>query len=200
MVADTTQEAHSQTKAAANANPLHAILEANKQKGLWPLFHYIVRLHYVLREKILMKSKFRFLILTLALICQSSTFAQGLPEDASPVRVLRAALGLNQDQVTALNTLLRERAAAIKSTNDQVHLLQEELEGILQGDAPDPLEVGELVLAIRMERAEIGQHHAQFQEAFRSLLTPRQIERIGHIHRIAMANRAAEALRQLRLR
>ena len=147
-----------------------------------------------------MKFKILFLTLTLVLAYESSLFAQHLPSDASPVRVLRVALDLTDDQVSEIRNLMEVRTIAIKSTTDQIHLHQAQLEEVVQSDAPDPLEVGELVLTVRLLREEIGQHHEQFQVAFRSLLTPLQMERLGHIQRIAMANRAAEALGQLKLR
>lgn len=147
-----------------------------------------------------MKSRQLFLTLILVLICVNPLFARDLPTDASPLRVLKAALHLTEDQVTELRGFLEVRAAAIDATTDQIHLLQAQLEEILKSDAPDPLEVGELVLETRVLRGEIGQHHEEFRAAFGDLLTPEQEERIGHINRIALANRAAEVLSQLRLR
>ena len=85
-------------------------------------------------------------------------------------------------------------------TTEQVQLLQKQLEEILKSDAPDALEVGEIVMETRDLGKEIGQAQETFQSDFRALLTPEQIGRIGNINRIALANRAAEALRQLKLR
>ena len=110
------------------------------------------------------------------------------------------ALDLTEDQVIEIRALVETRAVEIKSIADQIHMLQRQQEEALKSDAPDPMEVGELVLAVRMLRQEIRRHQEDFRMAFRLLLTPRQMERVGHINRIALANRAAEALSQLGLR
>ena len=147
-----------------------------------------------------MKSRFLFLTFILIAVCVNPLFARDLPADASPVRVLKIALHLTEDQVAGLRGLLEIRAIENDGTTDQIQLLQAQLEEILQSDAPDALEVGELVLETRVLRKEIGQHNEEFRVAFRDLLTPEQKERIGQINRIALANQAAEALKQLRLR
>ena len=147
-----------------------------------------------------MKSRFLFLTFILIAVCVNPLFARDLPADASPVRVLKIALHLTEDQVAGLRGLLEIRAIENDGTTDQIQLLQAQLEEILQSDAPDALEVGELVLETRVLRKEIGQHNEDFRVAFRDLLTPEQKERVGQINRIALANHAAEALKQLRLR
>ncbi len=147
-----------------------------------------------------MKFKILFITLTLGLVCGGSLLAKGVSADASPMRVLRAALDLTEDQVIEIRALVEARAVEIKSIADQIHMLQRQQEEALKSDAPDPMEVGELVLEVRMLRAEIGKHREDFRMAFRLILTPRQMERVGHINRIALANRAAEALSQLGLR
>ena len=74
------------------------------------------------------------------------------------------------------------------------------MEEILRSDVHDPLAVGEIVLDIRALQAEMGQIQAAFRTNFNALLSPDQHQRIAQINRIALANRAAEALTQLRLR
>lgn len=147
-----------------------------------------------------MKSRLVFLTLTLALTCGSPLYAMEPPPEAKPLQVLRAALNLTEEQVTDIRDLLQLRADAIDATSEQIQLLQAQMEEILQSDTPDPLEVGEIVLETRDLRKEISQHQEDFQSDFHLLLIPEQIQRIGHINRIDLANRAAEALRQLRLR
>ena len=148
-----------------------------------------------------MKIKLLFITLTLGLVCGGSLLAQGAPTDTSPVRVLRAALDLTEDQVIEIQALIKARAVEIELISDRIHQLQRQQEEAMKSDRPaDPLEVGELVLEVRMLRQEIRRTHEDFRMAFRLVLTERQIERIGRINRIALANRAAEALSQLGLR
>ena len=147
-----------------------------------------------------MKSKLVFLTLTLVLTCTSPLYAMEPPKEVKPLQVLHAALDLTQEQVTDIRGLLQIRADAVGTTTEQVQLLQKQLEEILKSDAPDALEVGEIVMETRDLGKEIGQAQETFQSDFRALLTPEQIGRIGNINRIALANRAAEALRQLKLR
>ncbi len=146
-----------------------------------------------------MKSRLLFPVIILVLVCANPLFAKGLPDEASPVRVLKAALNLTEEQITGLRGMLEARSAATAATKEQIRLLEEQLQEILQSEEPDPLEVGELVLETRLLRGEFGQHQEEFRVAFRDLLTVEQKERIRHIHRIALANQAAEALSKLKL-
>ena len=124
-------------------------------------------------EEISMKHKFLFIALILFIVSSGPLLAQGMPADAAPpVAVLRAALDLSKEQVGDIRGLIEERAKAIRPIEEQVRLLQRELDAAMNNDAPDPLEVGDLVLEIRMLRREIWQHREDFRQAFQLLLTP----------------------------
>ena len=71
-----------------------------------------------------MKFKLLFITLTLGLVCGGSLLAKGVPADASPVRVLRAALDLAEDQIIEIRALVEARAVEIKLIADRIHLLQ----------------------------------------------------------------------------
>ncbi len=154
----------------------------------------------VSQENFNMKSKLAFLTLTLVLICTGPLYAAEPRSEANPLQILRAALDLTQEQVTDIRGLLEIRADAIGTISEQIQLLQKQLEEILKDDTADALEVGEIVLETRDLRKEIGQAQESFQSDFRALLTPEQVGRLGNINRVALATKAAEALRQLRLR
>lgn len=62
----------------------------------------------ILKETLTMKSRLLLIALGLLFICQSPLFAQDRASDASPVRVLRAALGLTEDQAVQLRQLIEE--------------------------------------------------------------------------------------------
>jgi len=146
-----------------------------------------------------MKKTALFIVLV-AVLGGGQLFAQRIPEDAPPELVLKIVLDLTDDQVMAIQRLAEARATAVEPIVDRLHQREAEMEAVLTSDAPDPLAVGQLVLTIRALQDEIGRHHDAFREGFRSILTPDQMERVGHINQVALANRAAEALNQLGLR
>ena len=141
-----------------------------------------------------------FLAVSLALIFSTSLYAQDRRDEASPVRALKVALDLTEDQVFGLRSLVEVRADVNRSINEQLNVLQEQLEAAIGSDEPNALEIGEFMLDIRSLREELGQNQGDFQTGFRDMLTPEQLERIAHIHRIELATRAAEALGHLHLR
>lgn len=144
-----------------------------------------------------MKSRLLFATLILVLVCGNPLFAREKPADVSPLRVVKAALQLTEDQVTELRVLLQTRAVEVAATTSEIDALQAQLKAIFESNAPDPVEVGELVLETRALREEIGQYQEDFKLAFENLLTPEQHARAGRIHGIALATKAAKALSQL---
>ena len=82
---------------------------------------------------------------------------------------------------------------------EQIKIFEQALKEMLNSDLPDSAAVGDLVLDIQMLRQEIAGHRQSFREGFHMLLTAEQIERIGNIHKVALATRAAQALGQLGL-
>ena len=147
----------------------------------------------------MMKSRLLLITLGLLLFCQSPLFAQDRPSDVSPVRVLRAALGLTEDQAVQLRELIGARTAAIKDNKDQIKLLQQQIDEEIHSDAPDPQIIGEMVLMVSMLKQDVGQHQEDFQMAFRAMLTEEQLKNLVQVKRIALYNRAAEVLDHLKL-
>lgn len=146
-----------------------------------------------------MKTKLLLASLALALAFTSSVVAEEAYDRVQPVRVLKQALNLGDEQVTALRELIEDRHADVRASNEEIRELQAQLEELLKSEAPDQAEAGGLVLDIRELKQEIGQGHQAYQQSFRDLLTPEQVERLGHIHRIAMADNAADVLNKLNL-
>ena len=146
-----------------------------------------------------MKSKLLLATLALAVAFSGSVVADEAYDKVPPARVLKVALNLDAEQMTASRELIKNRAAEVKVINEEITELQSQLEELLKSDAPDQMEVGGLVLDIRALKQEIGQGHEVYQQSFRGLLTPMQVERLGHIHKIAIADRAADVLHELKL-
>ena len=146
-----------------------------------------------------MKTRLMLAALTLAIAFSGSVVAEQPNDKAQPARVLKVALNLDDEQLVALRDLIESRAAEVKAIAEEVHELQSQLEELVKSDDPDPAEVGGLVLDIRTLKQEIGAGHAAYQQSFRDILTPEQVERLGHINRIALADRAGEVLHKLKL-
>ena len=145
--------------------------------------------------------KLKLLIVTLALAIAFTGSAVAEPPDgeAHPARVLKVALNLDDEQLIDLRDIIESRAAEVKTIKEEVHELQAQLEELVKSDDPDPAEVGGLVLDIRTLKQEIGEGHAAYQQSFRDILTSDQVERLSHISRIALADRAGEVLHKLKL-
>ena len=146
-----------------------------------------------------MKSNLLTLTLSLAILFTGSVFADKPNDQPPPVRVLKIALDLSDQQVADLRDLIQARALEVRGVNGEIQEVQADLEELLKSDAPDPAEVGGLVLDILALKQEIGQGHEAYQQSFRDILTPEQVERLGHINRIALADRAGKVLHKLRL-
>jgi len=146
-----------------------------------------------------MKSIFLLVILTLSIAITGSVFAEPPHDEVNPIRVLKAALNLDDDQIMALGEIIQTRATEVKAIKAEIHETQALLEDLLKNEEPDQAEVGGLVLDIRALKQEVGQGHAAYQQSFLDLLTEMQHQRLGHIRRIQVAERAADVLQHLKL-
>jgi len=144
-----------------------------------------------------MKHKYVLITLFFMLVTSGALFAHNEPVDVPPFAILKSVLNLSEEQVVEIRGLVEARAEAIRPLAEQIKIFEEALKEILNGDLPDPTAVGDLVLDMQMLRQEIEGHQQSFKEAFHMLLTDEQIDRIGHIHKVALATRAAQALGQL---
>ena len=146
-----------------------------------------------------MKHKYVLITLFLTMVFSGLAFAHNDPADAPPLAILKTVLDLSQEQLGEIRGLVQERAAAVQPLAEQVKIYEKELKETLDGDSPDSVVIGDLVLDIQMLRQEIEGHQQIFRQGFRMLLTAEQVDRIGNIHKVALAVRAAQALGQLGL-
>lgn len=156
-----------------------------------------------------MKAVITAMALMLALLCCENAASQSdrvtdrltdRPFEATPLQVLRVALDLSPDQLSEIRALLHDRTELIGPLSRQINTLQAHLEEIFAMDAQDPQAIGEIVLELQALQAERGRILASFSEDFHLLLTAEQREHLAWINRVALANRAVEALNQLQLR
>lgn len=146
-----------------------------------------------------MKHKYVLITLFFMLVTSGALFAHDDPADVPPLAILKNVLNLTEEQVGETRGLMEVRAEAVRPLAEQIKIYEKALKELLNGGLPDPTAVGDLVLDTQMLRQEIAGHRQNFREAFHLLLTAEQIERIGHIHEVALATRAAQALGQLGL-
>ncbi|MGB7451127.1 MAG: hypothetical protein WBM36_03260 [Lysobacterales bacterium] len=146
-----------------------------------------------------MKHKYVLITLFFMLVTSGTLFAHNDPADVPPLAILKNVLNLSEEQVGEIGGLLEARAEAVRPLAEQIKIFEQALKELLNSDLPDPAAVGDLVLDIQMLRQEIAGHRQSFREGFHMLLTAEQIERIGNIHKVALATRAAQALGQLGL-
>lgn len=141
----------------------------------------------------------RSIALVICLALSAPLWAREAPPDAPPLAVLRVALELSDEQVDGVRQLLEERSARVKAATDEIEGLEAELRVLLRGETPDPAEVGGIVLDTSALKQEMREAQAAFQDAFDSLMSPDQQQRLDHLHRLAHAHRVIEALRDLRI-
>lgn len=108
-------------------------------------------------------------------------------------------LNLSDDQITAWNTLIDEREIAAAPVRDAIAAVQRQIEDLLDGNDPDPFEVGDLVI----ERHDLGHQLADIErtyvEGFETLLDDDQLGRYRFIRRAERAEPLFPAFRLLRL-
>ncbi len=116
-----------------------------------------------------------------------------------PELVLKDALGLTDDQVATLRSLLPERAK--KPTDAQVIQLRDAekaLADALRAANPDPGRLGALLLKVKAARMQADPGEA-FRAGFAKMLTPAQQERLDQLVALRKSLQAAEELQRLGL-
>lgn len=131
--------------------------------------------------------------------------APALAQEPGPPDLPRAKqavaryLQLTPDQVTAWDGLLAARAAALEPLRLELRDTEEALRDLLAEENPDPFAVGELVLAGKELREQIGQVNRDYARAFDALLQPEQKARLGALRRAELLEPLFPAFRLLGL-
>jgi Spy/CpxP family protein refolding chaperone len=122
----------------------------------------------------------------------------GCPTGGPPPEVaLREALGLSDEQVAALHTLLEARRQAMEALQPQVAEAERALREAIADSEPDPTTIGTLTLQLEQLRAQVRDVDTAFRDGFLALLTEEQAARLEQIRATEGALRAAQALHQL---
>jgi hypothetical protein len=122
--------------------------------------------------------------IALALCLALPAFAQQQPD---PVAVVAQVLDLSSDQITAWSGILHARQAAIEPLAQQAQTQQQAIAQALAGANPDPLVVGQALVALHSLQTEIANANSQAAAEFEKLLTPDQLQRLSAIRGAAHA-------------
>ncbi|HVN76700.1 MAG TPA: periplasmic heavy metal sensor [Thermoanaerobaculaceae bacterium] len=117
----------------------------------------------------------------------------GLPPEAA----LKDALGLSDDQVAALRSLLATRGIPSEAQLAEVRGAEKALGDALKGPNPDPTRVGTLLLKVEEARKRAAQPGEAFRAEFAKILTPAQQQKLDQLVALEKSLQAAEALQRL---
>lgn len=95
-----------------------------------------------------------------------------------PVRALRRVLDLSEEQLEQLQALLEDLHTTIQPLGEERRLAHDQLEALLESEAPNAEEVGAVVIAIHEINQQIEQAKQDFASSFEAILTPEQLEKL----------------------
>jgi hypothetical protein len=122
-----------------------------------------------------MKASAAFLV---AIVFAAPVFAQQPPD---PVAVVAQVLQLSSDQITAWTTILHARQAAIEPLVQQAQTQQQAVAQALGSANPDPMTVGQAVVALHALQVQIADANSRSTGDFEKLLTSDQLQRLNGI-------------------
>ena len=93
-------------------------------------------------------------------------------------RRLSRILDLTDEQNEKVNSLREAARASVRALRDERRERQRQLKATLDMDTPDPLRVGELVLANRDGRKKMRALYESNRESFRAILTEEQLTKL----------------------
>ncbi len=116
-----------------------------------------------------------------------------------PELVLKDALGLTDDQVATLRSLLAARGRKpADAPASQLRDAERALADALDSPSPDPNQLGALLLKVKAARMQADPGEA-FRAAFTKILTPTQKQKLDQLIALRKSLRAAEELQRLGL-
>ena len=98
--------------------------------------------------------------------------------DIPSERRLSRILDLTDEQKEKVKSLREEARASLERLGEERQERWEQLKAALDADTPDPLRVGELIIARRDGREEIRAIYESNRDSFRAILTEEQIAKL----------------------
>ena len=117
-----------------------------------------------------------FAAFLIAICFVAPVFAQPAPD---PVAVVAHVLDLSSDQITSWSDILHARQAAIEPLIRQAQAQEQAIGQALGSANPDPLAVGQAVVALHALQLQIAAANAKSAADFEKLLTPDQLQRLN---------------------
>jgi len=119
-----------------------------------------------------------FAAFLIAISLVAPAFAQQQPD---PVAVVAHVLDLSSDQITAWSAILYARETAIQPLAQQAQAQHQAIAQALGGANPDPLAVGQAVVALHALQVQISAVNSQSAADFEKILTADQLQRLNGI-------------------
>jgi uncharacterized membrane protein len=123
----------------------------------------------------MMKVSAAFLV---AIVFVAPVFAQQPPD---PVAVVAQVLQLSSDQITAWTTILHARQTSIEPLLQQAQMQQQAVAQALGSANPDPMTVGQAVVALHALEVQISALNGQSAGDFEKILSADQLQRLNGI-------------------
>lgn len=99
-----------------------------------------------------------------------------------PQRVVEKIPEITVDQLGDIDLLREEAMATMEFLMEQQRQFRQDLRTQLDSEAPDPFEVGVLVISGRDVTNEIRTSQQDFRETFQAILTSEQLESLKGLH------------------
>ena len=117
-----------------------------------------------------------FAAFLIAISLVAPAFAQQQPD---PVAVVAHVLDLSADQITAWSAILHARETAIQPLAQQAQAQQQAIAQALSGANPDPIAVGQAVVALHAVQLQIAAANSSSAADFEKILTADQLQRLN---------------------
>ena len=123
-----------------------------------------------------------FAAFLIAFCLVSPASAQQQPD---PVAVVAHVLDLSSDQITAWSVILHARQTAIEPLAQQAQMQQQAIAQALGGSNPDPLAVGQAIVALHGLQVQIAAANSQSAGDFEKILSADQQQRLNGLRAAA---------------
>ncbi len=99
-----------------------------------------------------------------------------------PQRVVEEIPGITVDQLGDIDVLREEAKTTMEFLMEQQRQFRQDIRTQLDSEAPDPFEIGLLVISGRDVTNEIRTSQQDFRETFQAILTSEQLESLKGLH------------------
>ncbi len=100
----------------------------------------------------------------------------GAPAEPAPrlIERLTEVLSLSDSQTASVETLVESHRNQVRALREEQRADREAIRALVEGENPDPAEVGRLVIATHAKRQQVKAARESFEASLSALLTPEQ--------------------------